>query len=183
MRKIFERAVKGRLFGLKALQKKVGRVGGPVEAVAECWRGYCRVCLGAVSREQPVHFPSIGSFWPPDRKDDQMHVTFDQAFLRRCGLAPPKTSLPIHLHQARSQGTHQIANAEVQHRLAVSIRGVHCALPHFAAVIPCYFAALRCAGRALVRLAPRHHRASDRGRHCRSHRPCAERARRTDRYA
>lgn len=124
MRKIFERAVKGRLFGLKALQKKVGGVGGPVEAVAQCWRGYCRVGLSAVSRDQAVHVPTILCIWPPDRKDGQLHATFDQAFLRRCELAQPKTSLPIHLHQARSQGTHQIAHAEVQYCYALSMRGV-----------------------------------------------------------
>lgn len=115
MRKIYERAVKGRLFGLRALQHRAGRVGGPVEAVADCWNGYCRVCLGSLQRGQAIHIPNIGGIWPCHGQDGPtLSCSFEQAFLRRCEVTlKSTTSLPIHLHQGRSQGTHLVSNAEV----------------------------------------------------------------------
>lgn len=114
MRKIYERAVKGRLFGLRALQHKAGRVGGPVEAVADCWNGYCRVCLGSLLRGQAIHIPNIGGIWPCHGQDGPiLSCSFEQAFLRRCEVTQARTSLPIQLHQGRSQGTHLVSNAEV----------------------------------------------------------------------
>jgi len=109
MRQVFERSVKSRLFGLRALQ---GGHGGPIQAVAACWQGYCRVCAGALQRGQAVRIKGVGAVFPLGTQGQYSSTLscFDQAFLRKCQLNPSK-SLPV--HETKSQGTHQIANAEV----------------------------------------------------------------------
>jgi len=105
MRQVFERAVKIRLFGLRALQ---GGQGGPIQAVGSCWQGYFRVCAGALQRGHAIRINQIGTIFAGD--DRTVLASFDAAFLRKCDLRAPK-SLPV--HQTTSQGAHQIANAEV----------------------------------------------------------------------
>jgi len=61
MRQVFEGAIRGRLFGLRALQ---GGVGGPIAAVARCLQGYCRVCAILAQRGQALRIGGLGSIFP-----------------------------------------------------------------------------------------------------------------------
>ena len=113
MRKVFERALRGRkIFGTPALQGGGGR--GQVEKVALCWQAFCRVCATAMQRGHAVKVGSIATLWPDEHAgagSTATHAAFDVAFLRRCQLQPPKAALPIHLH--RTPAPHPVATAEV----------------------------------------------------------------------
>ena len=83
MRKVFERALRGRkIFGTPALQGGGGR--GQVEKVALCWQAFCRVCAIALQRGHAVKVGSIATLWRDEHAaagSAATHAAFDVAFL------------------------------------------------------------------------------------------------------